>query len=191
MSQLKRTRNYVAIGYPESLDPNWLNILESTHISILVSPLHDRDVNPDGTIKKAHYHIMLLFEAPKTREQAQEIFDSIKATKCEIVNSTRGQARYLCHLDNQEKEQYSTSDVIALNGIDYYSLIELPSDNWQAVREMLNFIEENDIEYFSDLMYYASIHNENWYKCLLQHNTIAITEYIKSRSYKKSREAGK
>lgn len=184
MSDKKRTRNFVAIGYPESLVPDWIEKLSETHIPFVISPLHDKDTNPNGETKKEHYHIMLLYDAPHTYEQAQEIFDMIGATKCEIVNSTRGQARYLCHLDNQEKYQYSISDVKCLNGVDYQSLIELPSDNWQAVREMIAFIKENNIIAYSDLLEYASIHKESWFKCLLEKNTMVIVEYIKSRTWK-------
>lgn len=184
MNEKKRTRNFVAIGYPESLVPDWLDKLSDTHIPIVISPLHDKDINPNNETKKEHYHIMLLYDAPHTYEQAQEVFSMIGATKCEMVNSTRGQARYLCHLDNQEKYQYSISDVKCLNGVDYQSLIELPSDNWQAVREMIQFIKENNIIAYSDLLEYASIHNENWFRCLLEKNTMVIVEYIKSRTWK-------
>ena len=183
----KRYRNFVAIGYPESLVPDWLDKLSDTHIPFVISPLHDKDINPNKETKKEHYHIMMLYDAPHTYQQAQEVFSMIGATKCEIVNSTRGQARYLCHLDNQEKYQYSISDVKCLNGVDYQSLIELPSDNWQAVREMIQFINENDIIAYSDLLEYCSIHNESWFRCLLEKNTMVIVEYIKSRTWKKER----
>lgn len=179
----QRYRNYVAIGYPESLLPNWLETLQDTHIQFCISPLHDRDVNPDGEIKKAHYHILLMYEAPHTYNQAQEIFNSIGATKCEVVKSLRGQARYLCHLDNLEKEQYNISDVKCLNGVDYISLIELPSDNRQALKEMFEFIDQNNITSFYQLVNYAINTNENWFRVLSESYTIVLTEYIKSRHW--------
>ena len=188
MSETKRTRNFVAIGYPESLDPEWISKLEETHIPIVISPLHDKDTNPNGETKKEHYHIMLLYDAPHTYEQAQNVFTMIGATKCEIVNSTRGQARYLCHLDNQEKYQYPTNEVKCLNGVDYLTLIELPTDELQSVREMIAYIKENNVRAFSDIVEYAAEHNENWYRALVQKNTLFIKEYIKSRTWKLDRE---
>lgn len=179
-----RYRNFVAIGYPESLVENWQEVLQDSHIQICVSPLHDSDENPGGEIKKEHFHILLMYDAPHTYKQAQDFFDSIKATKCEIVNSLRGQARYLCHLDNPEKHRYSEEDVLCLNGVDYRTLIELPTDNRKAVKEMINFIKENNVMAFSDLVEYAEVNNESWFVSLLEHNTIFIKEYMKSRAWK-------
>lgn len=184
MIREKRYRNFVAIGYPESLVPNWVDILADTHIQFVISPLHDKDVNPDGEIKKEHYHIMLMYEAPHTYEQAQEKFYSIGATKCEVVNSLRGQARYLCHLDNQEKYQYPTSEVRCLNGVDYQTLTELPSDKRAALKEIISFIKANDIYCFDDLLDYALENNESWFNALSENYTLVTKEYLKSRSWK-------
>ena len=50
---------------------------------------------------------MIMYDGKKSIEQAKENFDKIGGVGCEIVNSTRGYARYLCHLDNPDKEQLS------------------------------------------------------------------------------------
>ena len=178
-----KTRGYVAIGYPESLDPNWLEILSDTHVQIVISPLHNKDTNEDGTIKKEHYHILVLFDGPKTIEQAQAIFDSIKATKCQPVNSVRGQSRYLCHLDELNKVVYDTGDVTCLNGADYYSLIELPTNKYQAIRDMVEFINYNKIYSFSDFFEYCSMNNENWFRSLCDNSAFIIKEYLKAKTW--------
>ena len=56
-----RTRSYVAIGYPESLDPNWLEILSETHVQCVISPLHNMDTNEDGTLKKEQHHVQIAY----------------------------------------------------------------------------------------------------------------------------------
>ena len=62
-----RTRNYATIVYPESAPKNWLDILREMKFNVLVSPLHDKDVNPeDGEIKKAHYHVLLPMTVPSS-----------------------------------------------------------------------------------------------------------------------------
>ena len=38
--------------YPESAPENWREILDETRMRWIESPLHDRDINPDGTPKK-------------------------------------------------------------------------------------------------------------------------------------------
>ena len=47
--------------YPESAPENWREILADLHIPVLISPLHDKDVTPDGEIKKAHYHVIIMY----------------------------------------------------------------------------------------------------------------------------------
>ena len=113
-SNLGRTRNFATIVYEESAPKNWKEILQDFFVPVFISPYHDKDVNPDGTPKKPHWHVLIMFESVKTREQATELFSRINGVGCEKVNSLRGYARYLCHLDNPEKFQYDLDDVSCL-----------------------------------------------------------------------------
>ena len=72
-----RTRNYATVVYPESAPDNWKDILSQLFVPAFISPLHDSDLNPTGEIKKPHYHVMLMFEGVKTKEQVQSVFNSI------------------------------------------------------------------------------------------------------------------
>lgn len=109
-----RTRNFATVVYPESAPENWFDILAEMKIPAFVSPLHNMDVNPTGEVKKEHYHVMIMFEGVKTVEQALDVFRQIGGVEyCEQIQSLRGYARYLCHLDNPEKHQYNTEDVIS------------------------------------------------------------------------------
>ncbi len=125
-----RTRDFATVIYPESAPENWLDILKEQKIQALVSPLHDSDLNADNTPKKPHYHVHIMFEGPKTKEQAVSLFSLIGGVGCEIVNSRRGMARYLTHEDNPEKHKYSRDDVIQIGGVDYFEIINLPSDKY-------------------------------------------------------------
>ncbi|MDU7039740.1 MAG: Rep family protein, partial [Lactococcus lactis] len=58
-----RTRNWTFFVYPESAPSNWREILDSYHVPWIESPLHDKDVNSDGEIKKAHWHVLLMFSS--------------------------------------------------------------------------------------------------------------------------------
>ena len=40
------------IVYPESAPSNWRDTLNKTHLRWIESPLHDKDVNADGEVKK-------------------------------------------------------------------------------------------------------------------------------------------
>ena len=46
----KKSRYWTFLIYPESAPKDWYSKLEELHIPICVSPLHDKDTNPDGEI---------------------------------------------------------------------------------------------------------------------------------------------
>lgn len=64
-SNEKRTRNWWFVLYPDSAPNNWKAILNDLHIQYYVSPLHDKDINPDGEMKKPHWHVIVTFEGIK------------------------------------------------------------------------------------------------------------------------------
>lgn len=179
-----RYRNFTAIIYPDSVVSDWEEKLIQSHIQCIVSPLHDKDINPDGESKKAHRHVMIMYDSPTTLERAQELFDSIGATKCQIVNSTRGTARYFLHLDNPEKAQYARSDLKALNGVDYDELIKLASDDRKTIKEILKFIRQENVIAYIDLLEYCEAYEEDWFQLIYNKHTLAITQAIKSQAWK-------
>lgn len=146
-----RTRNFTTIVYPESAPSDWIEQLESLFIPSLISPLHDSDVNPTGEQKKPHYHVILMFDNVKTLAQAKEICELFGGVGCEKVNSIRGVARYLCHLDNPDKFRYDEREIRQLCGVDYQALTELASDVDEAAEEILDFCEVNQITSFAKI----------------------------------------
>lgn len=181
-SKAMRTKVFATIVYPESAPADWETILSDTHVPAFVSPLHDKDVNPDGQQKKPHYHVMLVFDSLKNFDtQVKPIFDRIGGVGREEVLSQRGYARYLCHMDNPEKYQYEQAEVTELNGASYSATIMLPTDEIGAVRDMLVFIEDNDIYSFRKLLDWCASNKEDWFRLLLSSKTYIIKEYLKSR----------
>lgn len=177
----RRYRNFASVVYPDSAPSNWQEILADQFVPSLVSPLHDLDTNPDGEIKKPHWHVMLIFDGKKSEDQAAEIFKSISGVGCEVVQSIRGYARYLCHLDNPEKHQYAPEAVRALCGADYTSLIGLVIDKYKAIREMIEYVKQNNIYSYSELMDYCSEERFDWFRVLCDNGTVVVKEYLKSR----------
>lgn len=177
-----RTRNYATLVYPESAPSDWLSIAGELQIPMFVSPLHKDDINElTGEPKKPHHHVMIMFDSVKTKEQAVEIFDRIGGVGCQAVQSLRGSARYLCHLDNPEKAQYSTDDVRCFGGADYTDIIGLPIDKYKAIGEMLDYLDlHTDMTYY-DLLMYARQERFDWFRVLCDSGTYVIKECIKSR----------
>lgn len=179
-----RTRNFACVVYPESAPDDWQNILSEQFVPAFISPLHDKDLNPTGEPKKPHYHVLIMFDNVKTTEQAKELFTLIGGVGCEKVNSVRGYARYLCHLDNPEKVQYSIDDIVSFAGADYIGTIGTAADKAKSIREMIVYIEENDVNCFSDLCLYSSVNRSDWFDTLINSGAYFIKEYIKSRTWK-------
>ena len=178
-----RARNYATVVYPESAPTDWQNILSDYCISAFISPLHDKDLNLTGEPKKPHYHVLIMFEGKKSVQQVKEIFESINGVGCETVQSIRGYARYLCHLDNPEKAQYSPDDVIMYGGADYLSTIGLVTDKYKAIGEMIDFCCANQVYSYSDLLEWCRINRFDWFRVLCDNGTFVIKEYLKSKSW--------
>lgn len=180
-----RYRDFATVVYPdnENTPDNWKDILEDTHLQILISPLHDKDTDEDNKPKKAHYHVMLMYDAPHTKEQAIDIFSLVGGIGCEICKSKRGYARYLTHKDTPHKYQYDDSEVCILGGADYYEIINLISDKYALIQEILDYVAMNEIENILDLYQYVRENGLNdWFRCLCD-NTFVIERFC-SANYK-------
>lgn len=181
-----RTRNFATVVYPESAPADWMDRLNGYHVAALISPLHDRDTNPSGERKKPHYHVMLIFEGPKEFEtQVKPIFDDIGGVGREMVNSARGYARYLCHLDNPEKAQYDATEVRCMGGADYYGITNLPTDDIKMLGEIMAYIREQEIYSFAEFLEGCQLLRPDWYSLAALSRGWIIREYIKSLTWEK------
>lgn len=179
-----RTRVFGTVVYPESAPDNWLSILDDFHVQAFVSPIHDKDINEgDGKPKKPHYHVMVMFEGVKSLEQWHFIRNKIGGVGDECINSTRGYARYLCHLDNPEKHQYPKSDVKCFGSASYEDVISTGKERYIAIREMIAFIRQNHIRTYAELLDYASEYERSWFVSLCDNSSFVISAYIKSLRY--------
>jgi hypothetical protein len=186
-----RTRNFATVVYPESAPLEWMNTLEEHCVPAFISPLHNKDVDSENNPKKEHYHVMILFEGCKTKEQAKEIFDSIGGVGVEQVKNTRAYCRYLCHLDNKDKVQYDINDVISLSGADYNTMITLAKDKYTAIGEMIEFCIANNMISYAMLLLYAKKNRFDWFKILCDSGSVTMVQFLKSRGWELEKYGGK
>lgn len=179
MAKDTRTRNYATVVYPESAPDDWLIKLGETCISSFVSPLHDSDINPTGERKKPHYHVMIMFDNVKSIDQAKEVFELIGGVGVEKIKTLRGYARYLCHLDNPEKEQYDVNKVLCFGGADYLEVVTLSSDKLEVCRQIEMYCEMFQLKSYSQLRRILRTYNYEWYKYVTEHS-ISILTFLKS-----------
>lgn len=178
-----RTRVFACVVYPESAPKDFLNIIRDAHVQGFAI-YHDRDVdNSTGEIKKPHYHVMIMYEGVKTLDQWHEFRDSFGGVGDEFIQSTRGYARYLCHLDNPEKTKYSPLEVLEFGGACYETSISSGADRYNAIRDMTAFIRQNHIMTYAQLLDYAAENEPSWFTSLCDNSTFVISAYIKSLRY--------
>lgn len=187
----KRVRTWATVVYPDSSTENWIHILGEQCVPCFVSPLHNCDCNADGELKKAHFHILFVFDGKKSKSQVQEIVDLIGGVGLEAVNSTRAYARYLCHLDNPEKHQYKIEDVKQFGGADYISLIGVSTDKYLAIKQMMSFCRESGCLSYAELLEYSSEYEIGWFRILCDNGTVVMKEYLKSISWQIEKESKK
>lgn len=175
-----RSRTWTLVVYPDSAPENWRDILDSTHIAWVESPLHDKDINPDETPKKAHWHIILMFGTMKSYSQVKEVADSLHAPIPQKVQSIKGAVRYLVHTDNPEKHQYSREDIKCHCGATVDQYFQLSSSSrLQILKEMITFIKDSQLENLMDFLSYCIEEDEDeWFDIASNHNTLIISRAI-------------
>ena len=182
----ERTRNWTFIVYDESAPSNWRDIIDEEHIQWVESPLHDKDLDPTGEQKKPHRHILVMYNGVKSFSQIKELTDKLNAPIPQKCNNAKGLVRYMAHLDNPDKFQYDKIDIIGHGGIDVGEFFKASAtDRYLLIREMIQFVRENDITEYVELMDYASENKYDWFCLLCDSSTVVINTYIQSNRYKK------
>lgn len=148
-----KKRYWAMILYPESAPQNWREQLSNTGIQCAISPLHDKDINPDNTPKKPHYHIILCYEGPTTYSNVLKLTESLNQPIPQPLEQLRGYYRYLVHKDNPEKYQYNELEITTINGFDVSNYLDLTNNQIIAILKQLTvFIEDNNIIEYCDLI---------------------------------------
>ena len=152
-------RHFAFVVYPESAPDNWTELLQETGLPFVVSPLHDKDINPDGTPKKAHYHLIVSWGNATTYKSARSFCDVLNCPRPQILRNVTGMYRYMTHKDNPEKYQYEECPR-CYNGwvrpLDSNDVSQLKAEIWQLVYtedcmeygELLTVCQQRGSEYF-------------------------------------------
>lgn len=167
---MNKGRYWTFVAYPESLEVNLVEFLTNLGLIFAISPLHDKDkelclteedfnkpnlIEEGGQMyyyKKPHYHVILQFPGPTTFKCIKtEITDVLGQPIPKKVLTLRGAYRYLTHLDNPEKAQYSQKDIVKSE------IFELPLTNTEVTTLKMFIIDEIEklkIRSYLDLLNY-------------------------------------
>lgn len=182
-----KKRNWTFVAYPESLPRDWIDQLRQTGLQVAISPLHDRDVNPDGTLKKPHYHVILVYGNTTTYNSVKALTNGrLGQTVPQPLEQVRGMYRYFTHDDNPEKVQYSKAEIQHLNGFDIRDFVELTKTEVnKIIRCIQEYIQDNNVIEYSDLLDVLRVADglDDWYDVAIGH-TLLFTAYLRSRREK-------
>ena len=175
-----RSRSWAMVVYPESAPKKWREMLDDTRIAWVESPLHDKDINPDQTIKKPHWHVILMYGSKKSYSQVLEITEMLHAPIPQKIQNIKGAVRYLVHIDNPEKYQYNREDIVCHGGAEVEQYFELSmSSRTEIFGEMADFIMDSEIDNYADFLLYCRKHDEkDWFDIAVNHNTLAINKLL-------------
>ncbi len=173
--------------YPESAPDNWIEQLQLTGLKSAVSPLHDNDLEADGsTKKKQHWHVIACWDGPTTYMAAKTLTDKLQATIPINLNSVTGYYRYLTHKDNPEKHQYEDADIRHLGGFDPAEYIEFTRSELEAFkRKVMQIIRESDLYEYADLLEMLADSDALDLLSCAMNNTILFRGYLQSRAFRR------
>lgn len=191
-----RHRNWQMLLYPESCAEDWKEFLNEIGVSWIASPIHDKDLNDDGTVKKEHFHLYVTYAAQVNYKQVNEdvaiplgaVFPDLDNVV--VIKDMKTAICYLTHDGFSEKAQYSQALISKSPSFDIDRFTQITEDEQDRILfEMIDYIEDNDITELCDLIYYCKINNMDWFR-IVKHKTIFFSHYITSRRNKKKEIAG-
>ena len=95
----------------------------------------------------------------------------------------------MIHIDSPDKFQYKKEDIEVYGNIDIEQYFRISSgERYDLIREMLRFIDENELKEFKYLMDYAMRERFNdWFPLLCDNSAYVVQQYLKSNRHKDDR----
>ena len=183
-SNIKK-RNWAFVVYPESAPENWIEQLQKTGLQCVISPLHDKDKDPTGEVKKAHYHVIAIYSGPTSFNVVKGLTDSLNCPIPQALEQVRGYYRYLTHKDNPEKYQYDENNIQTINGFNIADFVELSKSEVSEIKKTLQVLIRNEnITEYADLMDYLLDSEKTLEYDVACNNTYFFDKYIASKRNK-------
>lgn len=119
---------------------------------------HCYDIKETGELKKVHYHLYVRLHKKKSFGGVYEILNKWRENCSQpnlIINleNVPKFIRYLTHIDNPEKYQYSPSEIISNFDIQQY--FDLQIDDSVFIKNVIDLINEKSITTFKELVLYS------------------------------------
>lgn len=177
---MARTKYWTGILYDEHVE----EFESNCKTSYVASPWHASD---DENLK-SHKHVIGVFDSLKSSKQAHEALPGL--VRIQEVHDFRTFCRYLIHLDQPEKEQFSGSpeelltffgdDSIKSRVLKCFQAKQNASKEYMRIHE---FINDNDLIYYDDLCNSLALFDESLFEFACRHNS-HFRAYLVARAQK-------
>lgn len=157
MSKQRRSNLWICVFYPgDSAPEDYEDIIQGWHLPVLISPVHDADLNADQSEKKKHIHLMIDFGSGQNKsfDQVKNITDQLKGTSPIICQNRSAMVRYFVHKDNPEKHQYEINELKTFGGFEYAAAFENYSNEIQIYKFIEDLIYDNMLYNYAVLCRY-------------------------------------
>jgi hypothetical protein len=190
-----KSKYFCAILYPNSTTYDFDKVIKSLaleHLTFCVSPIHDKDVEDDGSLKKAHYHLLLAYSSATTLNNIRGWFKACGMPDSDLHSirvcaSGVGYYRYLCHKDNPDKAQYNDKDIRIFNDFDeiFQKFNNSENDKISKRVRIFQIVDDLNTISFHSLVQYLMVNERDLFKLLTCSSALAICvkEYQRSLEY--------
>lgn len=190
-----KSKYFCCILYPDSSTYNFDKVIKSLaeeHLTFAVSPIHDRDVDNVGSLKKAHFHLLLAYSSATTLSNIRGWFKACGMPESELHTvrlcaSGVGYYRYLTHEDNPEKAHYDANDIRVFNDFEelFKKFSKTGSSKIDDLVHIFQIVDELNTISFHSLIQYLMLNERDLFKMLTSSSALAICvkEYQRSLEY--------
>lgn len=190
-----KSKYFCCILYPDSTTYDVDKIIKSLaeeHLTFAVSPIHDRDIEDDGSLKKGHYHLLLAYSSATTLNNIRCWINACGMPESELHSvrvcaSGVGYYRYLTHKDNPEKAQYDDNDIRVFNDSNelFKKFSKTASEKIDDLVRIFQIVDELNTISFHTLIQYLMLNERDLFKLITSSSALAICvkEYQRSLEY--------
>lgn len=191
----QKSKYFCCVLYPDSktyvLD-NVIKSMAAEHLTFAVSPIHDKDVEEDGSPKKGHLHLLIAYSSATTLSNIRGWLKACGMPESDLHSvrvcaSAVGYYRYLTHKDNPEKAHYDDKDIRIFNdfGEIFKKFANTESDKIDNLVRIFQIVDELNTISFHALIQYLMLNERDLFKLLTSSSALAICvkEYQRSLEY--------
>jgi hypothetical protein len=205
MAKQEKARYWLAVAYPENMQPDWQDTIGDVIGLPLAYCIHDKDhlaqyqakrQSDQERQRKTHIHLIMAFPNTTTYNTALTLVNKLSldgkqcCNKVESSNSIRNSYEYLIHntetCKKQKKYLYDASERITVNNFDIgaYEQISI-QDKHNMAKEICNEIIRNQIMNFADLFMFVESNYDSEYMEILMTNH-GLFERLTKGNYQKA-----